>query len=364
MSQPSRVAIRVDGNAALGMGHLRRCLILARTLDEHGYEVRFVRRERRGGILIDVSPEFSTSWLEDAVPTAAWSDDSSGELKDADATLSLVGEGCHQGSWIIVDHYCLGWRWESRVRAAGHRILTIDDFRNRRHCADVLVSGSPEPFVPASNVSPAEGRQLVGFPYAFLDREHQYDESTLDPEETLRLLVTFGGSDPTGETAKVCEALQGMRQRSPLAAVDVVLGPGNQERDAVEHLVRGLPEATVHVAPDSLALLIRRASLVITSGGNTLVEALALRKPCLVIVTAENQQLIVEQLRARNLLEVLGWHSAVGTREIQSTVEAALYELPALTSRVRQGSCFDHLGPRRIVAAMREVETPMAGARR
>jgi spore coat polysaccharide biosynthesis predicted glycosyltransferase SpsG len=118
------------------------------------------------------------------------------------------------------------------------------------------------------------------------------------------------------------------------------------------------------VAPGSLAMLIRRASLVITSGGNTLVEVLALRKPCLVIVTAENQQLMVGELQARNILKVVGWHSAVGTRDIQSAVEAALDELPAFTLRVRKGSCFDHLGPQRIVAAMREVAIPMVGVSR
>jgi UDP-2,4-diacetamido-2,4,6-trideoxy-beta-L-altropyranose hydrolase len=309
-----------------------------------------------------MSAEFRTSWLEDAVPTAGWAGDCSDELSDADATLAVVGDGDREESWIIVDHYGLGWRWESRIRAAGHRILAIDDFRNRCHCADVLVSDSPEPFMPASNAS-VEGRQLVGFPYAFLDREHRYDELTRDPEETLRLLVTLGGSDPTGETAKVCQALQGMKHRE-LLAVDVVVGPGNAKRDAVERLVRGIPMATMHVAPASLAMLLRRASLVITSGGNTVVEALALRKPCLVIVTAENQQLMVGQLQARNILKVVGWYSAVGTRDIQSAVEAALDELPAFTSRVRRGSCFDHLGPRRIVAAMREVEIPMAGVGR
>jgi UDP-2,4-diacetamido-2,4,6-trideoxy-beta-L-altropyranose hydrolase len=357
MSRTSRAAIRADGNVALGMGHLRRCLILARTLQERGYEVRFVRRERRGGIVFGVSPEFRTSWLEDEVPTDAWLVDSGDELKDAAATLSVVGDPAREGSWIIVDHYGLGARWESSVRAAGHRILAIDDFRDRHHCADMLVSDSPVPFKPDSNACPAEARQLVGFSYAFLDSEYQYDELAPDPEGASRLLVTFGGSDPTGETAKVCEALRANIHHLPLGAVDVVVGPGNPGRKAVEHLLQGFPGATLHVAPGSLAPLIRRASLVLTSGGNTLVEALALRKPCLVIVTAENQQLMVAQLKARHLLRVLGWHAAVGALEIQRVVAAALRELPAFTSLVRARSCYDHLGPRRIVEVMREMET-------
>ena len=41
----ARVAIRVDASAAIGTGHLKRCLSLAQALIEAGADVRFVCRE-------------------------------------------------------------------------------------------------------------------------------------------------------------------------------------------------------------------------------------------------------------------------------------------------------------------------------
>lgn len=40
----ARVAIRVDASAAIGTGHLKRCLSLAQALIEAGADVRFVCR--------------------------------------------------------------------------------------------------------------------------------------------------------------------------------------------------------------------------------------------------------------------------------------------------------------------------------
>ena len=40
----TRIAIRVDASAAIGTGHLKRCLSLAQALAETGAEVRFVCR--------------------------------------------------------------------------------------------------------------------------------------------------------------------------------------------------------------------------------------------------------------------------------------------------------------------------------
>ena len=104
MSQAPRVAIRADGNTALGIGHLRRCLILARMLKSAGYTVTFVRSDRSAGTLIELAPEFRTSWLDDAAPIADGIGEAADELKDAD--VPGLGGRCRPGRLVVVvDHY-------------------------------------------------------------------------------------------------------------------------------------------------------------------------------------------------------------------------------------------------------------------
>ena len=47
------------------------------------------------------------------------------------------------------------------MRDAGHRLCVIDDFRDRRHHADLLVSDAETPFDPAMNDLAVTARVLA-----------------------------------------------------------------------------------------------------------------------------------------------------------------------------------------------------------
>lgn len=350
------VLIRADGNAALGIGHLSRCAVLAKELIANGCAVTCIRRTNTDGEFTDLNAQFATRWIGGQPAN----DDADCELRDAHQTLSHTS-GCADGlPWVVVDHYDLGETWEKTVREAGCRVLAIDDFRDRRHCADVLVSDYPEPFRAEMNDCADTALQLTGFEYALVDRAFTVaDFSTAPAVGPPRILVTFGGSDPTGETSKVCEALAAVSARVSepgLGKIDVVIGPANRSRFEVEQSVARLRDVKVHVGPKSLAPLMREADLVLTAGGNSLVEALTLAKPCWVIVTTANQTRMVEQLNRRQLVRVLGRDGGVGVAEMATSIETVLSELPLFREHVRRNTCFDHLGASRIVAAMANVE--------
>lgn len=348
---PAQIAIRADGGESLGLGHLKRCVPLAKALREDGYDVAFVRTARRDGA-VAISTPFRTLWLEDGpvVPVG-------GQLADAEATLSTLGSLIADTSWVVVDHYALSSDWEKRVGQHGPRILAIDDFRDRIHCADILVSDSPQPFDPDS-----AGRsvQLVGPQYALLDDEFAFAPShDQSAPGRRRLLVTFGGSDPTGETSKVVEALGDLRPRCPDLErfdVDVVVGAVNPAVERLRESARALPWITLHISPATLAPLIKDADLVITSGGNTMVETLSLRTPCLVIMTSANQQLLVDELRRRNVVAIAGWHAGTRAEDIGIALRPMLDGLSLLTRRLRESVVFDHLGARRVSEVMRKMD--------
>src|SRR5438034_4511602 len=145
------VAFRVDAGPTIGIGHLRRCLTLAAALREQGYNVCFVCRERLGQELAVLAAPYTTHWLEEVHGGVDQRSAVDEELWDADATLSVLGNRRVATSWVVLDSYRLGCCWERTVRSAGHRILVIDDYRDRQHHADVLVSDTEMPFDPALN---------------------------------------------------------------------------------------------------------------------------------------------------------------------------------------------------------------------
>ncbi|MBM4436234.1 MAG: UDP-2,4-diacetamido-2,4,6-trideoxy-beta-L-altropyranose hydrolase [Actinobacteria bacterium] len=346
--------IRVDATRNIGVGHLRRCAVLAEALVAAGYRVTVVRSARAEALLPELETRFTTMWLPD--PTLEQAPDQP-ELRDAEDVAARIGPAGREPSWMIVDHYSLNEPWEARLRADGHLLLAMDDFRNRRHSADLLVSDSPIPFSPNLN-SVADAVALCGFQYALLGAEFAYQPmDDTGGAARPRVVVTMGGSDPTNDTQKVCRALAAVSRRPPAAfsKVDVVAGPGYPQLDALRPVVRDIPASELHHAPPTLAPLLRTADLVITAGGNTLVEAIALGKPCLVVVVADNQAAVVEELRARDLIQVAGRSEDLDPEGLAASVDEVLSRLPSLRQRVRERPVFDHLGSTRIIAAMQAV---------
>jgi UDP-2,4-diacetamido-2,4,6-trideoxy-beta-L-altropyranose hydrolase len=285
------------------------------------------------------------------------------ELWDAKNTLSIMGAPDSDPSWVVLDSYRLGHNWEKKVRATGRRIMVFDDFRDRKHCADLLVSDSETPFDRTLNDCSEDARFLFGRRFALVDPEYAFPTPGGRREGPRRLLVSYGGSDPTNETMKLIEAL-GSRPMSrdvrESISVDVVVGPLNGRGMEIQKAAGRLPNVVIHDGVPTLAELMYSTDLFLTAGGNSVVEALALRKPCLVTVTAENQALMVGQLMAEGLIRSLGPHQDVSCEDVASAIIDCLDDLTAFTCRVESRSTFDTLGAWRIATAMLTLkgETP------
>jgi UDP-2,4-diacetamido-2,4,6-trideoxy-beta-L-altropyranose hydrolase len=116
-----RVAIRVDASAAMGTGHLKRCLSLAQALAETGAQTRFLC-----GALDSVAAqvlamqEVDVHWLPtpgtlftptaDAPPHASWAGLSATD--DAQQTTEALADW--SPDWVVVDHYAFDARWIRR----------------------------------------------------------------------------------------------------------------------------------------------------------------------------------------------------------------------------------------------------------
>ncbi len=349
------VAIRVDADSQIGIGHLKRCLTLFSQLTIDGFNVRLIGRAPFGKEIESLLRGIPISWLQFSGASPR-----DHEIRDAEATLSIIGRQSDRPSRVILDHYGLGESWESLIREAGHRVLVIDDFRNRRHCADVLVSDTNRPFNPALNQCPGTVRVLVGADYALVDPAFAYAEEHLSSlKAKKRILISYGGSDPTDETTKALEAVRLVRlnevSRDLIGEVDVVVGHGNTRKGSVSRLAKQIQDVIVHLSPGSLAPLMRQADLLLIAGGNSMVEGLTLRKPCLVTRTSNNQSLMVDQLLEQQAIFLLGSHKDVRPGDVVNAVTKFLFEYEQHASVVKARPFFDNLGARRISAAIQQL---------
>lgn len=353
------VAVRVDANSHIGMGHLRRCLTLTRQLCIDGFNVRLVGRHRFGKEIERLFKGIAVAWLENSGIISNHEPAMENEVWDAEKTLSIIGRHPVGSSWVIVDHYGLSEQWERIIREAGHKVLVIDDFRNRNHFADIFVSDTSAPFDPILNGC-GRAHELLGPQFALVDPEFAFlEEISSSVVNKKRLLVSYGGSDPTDETTKALEAIRLLRQneqcREWLGTVDVVIGHANKKTDDVTRFAEGIEDVIIHIAPESLASLMRQTDLLLTAGGNSMVEGLTMRKPCLVTLTSENQALMVAQLLEKQAIFSLGEHVLVGSLDVANAVVKILTKYETFVNSIRIQHIFDHFGARRISATIQSI---------
>jgi len=320
-----------------------------------GFNVRLIGSVPFGKEIERLIEGIPISWLQ--LDGASIGDQ---EALDAQATLSIIGRQSAKPSWVILDHYELGESWERLIKEAGHKVLVIDDFRDRRHCADVLVSDTNRPFDPALNRCPGSVRELVGADFALVDPAFAFAEEPLSSFETKkRLLISYGGSDHTDETTKALEAVHLLRlnvlSRDRLGKVDVGVGHGNTRKRSVTRFAKRIQDVSVHVSPPSLAPLMRLADLLLTAGGNSMVEGLTMRKPCVITLTGCNQSLMVDQLIEQGAIISLGNHDAVRPIDVVHAVTKILSQYEQLASSVKARCIFDHLGALRISTAIQQL---------
>ena len=353
----SSIVFRVDAGPEIGIGHLRRCLTLAAEFLEHGIKPHFVLRDRLAPALALLVSRYELHYLTEADDSNCSRGDTDDELWDANSTLAIMGRLPMTITWVVLDSYDIGYEWETRIRGADHMVAVIDDYRNRKHHADLLVSDSDAPFAPGLNDLADTGVILAGRKYALLEPEFAFiseDQKTLSGPK--RVLVSYGSADPTGETLKALDAFRSIRAdrslSSQIGPLDVVIGLVDPKASAIIRAAAGISDITVHQNVSNMGPLMREADLILTAGGNSMIEALALRKPCIVTVVSDNHATIVAELCAQRVIRSLGEHSTVKAADVQKTVTNVLANFDEFAARVASNPIFDHFGASRITSVM------------
>lgn len=337
-----KVFIRTDATSALGTGHLMRCLALAGALRRLGNETTFlcqaipqplaarVEVEGHGLILL---PEITDRRADAMVTAAALSRDR---------------------QILVVDHYGLDAEWESTLRGRVTCLMAIDDGPTRAHDCDILLDQNLQMdaevrYRPLASAA----KLLLGPAYALLRPEFVAARASAKMRRQIgRLWVSFGGSDPTDETAKSMAAIAHLK--SALTDIDVVLGPAYDGQ--VEEGMAAMPGAVsprFHRSLANLAPGMASADLALGAGGISTWERCCVGLPALCIAVADNQIAVAQACHEAGLLRYLGTSPQVPANAVTEAIDAMI-RAPAELERMsaRAFDAVDGLGAERVAHAM------------
>lgn len=297
----SNIAFRVDASSDMGTGHLMRCITLADELKGSSANIIFVARHM-------------PNYLQDLIAAKGYLfkllisevDDSIDELNHAvwlgtsqsiDAFATIKALEATRIDWIIIDHYALDFRWETKLRPYVNKIIVIDDLADRHHDCDVLFDQNYHQNANQryEGKVPKGCQQLLGPHYALLRADFsQFRKISLNKSvDVKRVLVFFGGVDAENYTTFAITALTQINQKNLF--VDVVIGNRHPQKNAILELCMS-NQYNCHVQIDYMAELMSQADISIGAGGGAVWERCCMGLPTIAIATALNQKLQLNSL--------------------------------------------------------------------
>jgi CMP-N-acetylneuraminic acid synthetase/spore coat polysaccharide biosynthesis predicted glycosyltransferase SpsG len=248
----------VAGHPAIGLGHVQNALTVANELVRH--RVRFLVDDAS-----DLAAEVLAAHHYEVIrPTGG----------DLVATAIAL-----QPDVVINDRLDTVAADTTRLHAAGLVVVSFEDLGTGADDADLVINAIYPDAVPRSNHH-VGARFFLARP-EFIELEPRPVEPVVE-----RVLVTFGGVDPSDLTRRVVAAIAGPAAERGIA-IDVVLGRGYDQPIPDELASR--PGVTIARSVPDMAERIRAADLAITSAGRTIFEIACLGTPALVLAQNERE---------------------------------------------------------------------------
>lgn len=285
MSGPS-VAILCQAGPGIGLGHLRRCLTLAEALRRRGGRVRFLVNAEAGTLSLVGRHGFPAHPF--------------GTI--AESLETLASDPKREPDGLVIDLLDLPPPLAAAARTRVGALAFITETAHPFTDADLIVDSRF--LAEEEGARPAGTVCLYGPRYALLRDEFSEDPARSVSGVVRRVLVTMGGADPCGLTAR---AMQVAWRVPGDVSLDVVVGPFIQDPSGLEALAAARPgRARLHRHPEEMHKLMLGADLAISAGGQTLFELAATATPTVGIEVAPNQAPNLRALAARGALRLAG----------------------------------------------------------
>ncbi|MDS9995832.1 UDP-2,4-diacetamido-2,4,6-trideoxy-beta-L-altropyranose hydrolase [Bacillus atrophaeus] len=325
------ILFRTDASIEIGTGHAMRCLTLADALRKKGANIIFVCRNLQGNLaevirekqfdLIMLPEPKKNVFIPKATPHSDWL--GVPWYADTTETIRAMKDMNKEISLLIIDHYAIDINWEMKVKKYVKKMMVIDDLADRLHDCDILLDQNlyhdyKDRYV---NLVPQSCKQFLGPEYVLLrDEFYSFHPSHKNCDGSVKkILVFFGGSDPTNETKKVIKAFQQLPPQD--IELDIVIGNTNTHKKEIESICKKHTFCNFHCQVNHIAELMYNADLAIGAGGTTTWERCYLGLPAIVITVAENQESIAQTLDQLGAIKYLGPKESVNESDIVSAIQ-------------------------------------------
>ncbi|TDX58935.1 UDP-2,4-diacetamido-2,4,6-trideoxy-beta-L-altropyranose hydrolase [Orenia marismortui] len=333
----NKIAFRADGGEEIGMGHMMRCLALAKAFPA-GIKVYFITKDNQSVKALLKRKNIEILSIDKKLSI-------NDEIKSVKELILS-----NKINILITDSYQIDREYLLKLKKVVGKLVSIHDSDPFIFPSDMIINGN----IYASNLDyNSKGAELLlGNKYTLMREEFANLPHKKIQKKVDNILVTVGGGDPLNLTPKILASLARLSKenRNDLH-IDVVIGPSFNNIAEIIEIVRSIDlEISLHFKIKKMSQLMLNSDLAISAGGGTLYELAACGIPAIVLLQAENQILAAEKMDQKGSIINLGFGDQIELEELISTIGEVIKDFSKREEMSRIGQqLVDGLGAKRCV---------------
>jgi UDP-2,4-diacetamido-2,4,6-trideoxy-beta-L-altropyranose hydrolase len=275
-----KILFRCDSSSTIGLGHVKRCLVLAQRLKEYNKNLKilFATQNLYGNINLEILKSgFSIYSIKN------------NSLKELDYFVKGLFVDL-----LVIDSYEIDNIFEEQLRINNPslKILSFDDML-RPHCSHMVLNhGVQAQEKDYKKILDKKTKLFCGSEYTLLRDE--FFESKKVKVTRNSVAIILGGNDVLNLSSKIANLLLQINNKYKITVITTSVNPNLKELKENSNI-----ELLVDI--NNIASVIASKSLVITASGGTFFEVLSLKKKFINIEVASNQKVVDKFLKQKGI---------------------------------------------------------------
>ena len=244
-------------------------------------------------------------------------------LEDAKLTREFIIKKKINSPYLIIDNYKINKNWESILKKIVYKIIVIDDMMISKHNCDLLINQNysiKNQKKYYDELIPKNCKLLNGTKYALLRPEFIKLRKISKPRKKLnKILISFGGADPTNETIKVLKAFKNINLEK--LKLIVIAGHSNSNKKNIKKLTDQIINSKFYTYSEKIGYFMVNSDLAIGGAGTTTWERCCLGLPSIISILSVNQKQIGYSLSKINCVKNLGIANKLSIKDYESAIQ-------------------------------------------
>lgn len=294
-----KILFRCDSSSAIGLGHVKRCLLLAKRLKETNKNLKILFST------LDLNGNINSEILKSGFSIYALKDNSFENLDYYVKGLAI--------DFLIIDSYEIDHIFEAQLKLNNPKlkILSFDDMLYEHKSDIILNHGIQSKKINYKFLTSSKSKVLCGSEYTLLRDEFFQKYKAKIQKNSIAIIL--GGNDALNLSSKIAEYLTLINEKYKISVITTSANSNLQQLKRDEKI-------ELFVDVNNIAQLLSSKQLVICASGGTLFEVMALKKNFINIEVAKNQEVVTKYLE-KKLIKTTIKAENLSIKELEKKIE-------------------------------------------